>query len=414
MNILVINCGSSSLKYQIINSENDLVLLRGLCERIGVDGRLSCSFHEKQEEVFNIPMHTHEDAMSCILDILNKTGIFKNIQDIKAIGHRIAHGGEKFVASTLINDGVIKAIEEYSYLAPLHNPANVIGIRVCRKFMPKIPMVAVFDTSFHRTMPPKAYLYGIPYEYYEKYAIRKYGFHGISHSYVCHRLSEIVEKPCESLKIVTCHLGNGASICAIENGISIDTSMGISPLEGSIMGTRSGDIDPTVIEILEQKENLSLSEIINMLNHKSGVQGISGISSDFRDLDAAMRNGNERAFLAIDMFCYRVAKYIGSYVAAMNGIDFLCFTAGIGENSSFIRNSVCSYLGYLGIVIDDIANKTCGQEIKISGYQSKIGVYVIPTNEELAVARETVRCISNNKLQKSKFSKKHNIAKPIK
>ena len=392
MNILVINCGSSSLKYQII--DNERIIVKGYCERIGVDGRLVYCLCGKAENAFNIPMPTHEEAISVVLETLNRTN--KKYKEIDAVGHRIAHGGEKFTKPTLITKSVIRMIDEYSYLAPLHNPANLMGVKACMKFMPRVPMVAVFDTSFHRTMPKKAYLYGIPYEYYERYAIRRYGFHGISHSYVSRRMAEIVQKPYESLRIIVCHLGNGASVCAIKNGQSIDTSMGLSPLEGSIMGTRSGDIDPTVIGIIAQKENLSLSEVMTILNQKSGVLGVSGISADFRDLDSAAQEGNKRALLAIEMFCYRVAKYIGSYAAAMNGVDFLCFTAGIGENYEYVRSNVCSYLKYLGVVIDDEANTKRGEEVRISTPDSTVGVYVIPTNEELAIARETEKCVSQH------------------
>ena len=392
MNVLVINCGSSSLKYQVINSESEQVLAKGLCERIGIDGRLVYQPAGGEKEITDAPMPTHKEAVQMVLDALvnEKTGALKSLSEIGAVGHRVVHGGEKFTSSCLITEEVIKVVEECNDLAPLHNPANIIGIRACQALMPGVPMVAVFDTAFHQTMPAKAYMYGVPYECYEKYKVRKYGFHGTSHSYVSKRVAEGDGSDYNSTKTIVCHLGNGSSICAVENGKSVDTSMGLSPLEGLIMGTRSGDIDPSAVEFIANKEGLDMAGVMNLLNKKSGVDGISGISSDFRDLKAAMDEGNERATLAINMFCYRVAKYVGSYVAAMNGVDIIAFTAGIGENSGWLREMVCDYLGYLGVKLDAEANKVAGEEQLISTADSKVKVYVIPTNEELAIARETV------------------------
>ena len=392
MNVLVINCGSSSLKYQVINSESEQVLAKGLCERIGIDGRLVYQPAGGDKEITDAPMPTHKEAVQMVLDALvnEKTGALKSLSEIGAVGHRVVHGGEKFTTSCLITEDVIKVVEECNDLAPLHNPANIIGIRACQALMPGVPMVAVFDTAFHQTMPAKAYMYGVPYECYENYKVRKYGFHGTSHSYVSKRVAEVDGSDYNNTKTIVCHLGNGSSICAVENGKSVDTSMGLSPLEGLIMGTRSGDIDPSAVEFIANKEGLDMAGVMNLLNKKSGVHGISGISSDFRDLKAAMDEGNERATLAINMFCYRVAKYVGSYAAAMNGVDIIAFTAGIGENSGWLREMVCDYLGYLGIKLDAEANKVAGEEQLISTADSKVKVYVIPTNEELAIARETV------------------------
>lgn len=395
MNVLVINCGSSSLKYQVIESDNEKVLAKGLCERIGIDGRLVYEPAGGDKEITDAAMPTHKQAIQMVIDALtnDKTGVIKNLEEIGAVGHRIVHGGEKFAESSLITEEMIQAVEECSDLAPLHNPANLIGVRACQELMPNTPMVGVFDTAFHQTMPEKAYLYGVPYEYYEKYAVRKYGFHGTSHSYVSKRAAAILNKPYEELKTIVCHLGNGASICAVKNGKSVDTSMGLSPLEGLIMGTRSGDIDPSAVEFIAKKENLDMAGAMNVLNKKSGVFGMSGVSSDFRDLDDAAKGGNKRAQIALDAFNYRVVKYIGSYVAAMNGVDCICFTAGVGENSGAVRKSICENLSYLGIQIDDEANGKRGEEIAISTPDSKVKVLVIPTNEELAIARETVALV---------------------
>lgn len=395
MNILVINCGSSSLKYQVIDSETEQVRAKGLCERIGIDGRLVYQPAGGEKETTDIPMPTHKEAVQSVIDALtnSNTGILKSLDEIDAVGHRLVHGGEEFSESTIINDEVIKALEKCNDLAPLHNPANIIGINACQELMPNIPMVGVFDTAFHQTMPPKAYMYGVPYEYYEKYKVRKYGFHGTSHSFVSKRAAELDGRDYASLKTIVCHLGNGASICAVDGGKSVDTSMGLSPLEGLIMGTRSGDIDPSAVEYMAKKENLDMAGIMEVLNKKSGVAGISGVSSDFRDLQAAADEGNERAQLALRMFCYRVAKYVGSYMAAMNGADIICFTAGLGENDYAVRKEVCSYLEFMGVKLDLEANNVRGEERLISTPDSKIKVYVIPTNEELAIARETAALI---------------------
>ena len=395
MNVFVVNCGSSSLKYQLIDSDTEKVIAKGLCERIGIDGRLTHKPVGKESVVKEVPMPDHKSAVSYVLEALTDDvcGVIKNLSAIDAVGHRIVHGGEKFANSVIITDEVMEAIEECNDLAPLHNPANLIGISACKALMPEVPMVAVFDTAFHQTMPQKAYLYGIPYEYYDKYKVRKYGFHGTSHSFVSKRLIELLDKEGEDSKVIICHLGNGSSVTAVRNGESVDTSMGFTPLDGLIMGTRSGSIDPAVVQFLANKLDCSLDDVITILNKKSGVEGISGVSSDFRDLDKASTEGNERATTALDMFAYRVAQYIGSYVASMNGVDAIAFTAGIGENNSKMRKAICDYLGYLGIEIDDSANDKKGEEIKISTDNSKVTVYVIPTNEELAIARETVALV---------------------
>ena len=395
MNVLVINCGSSSLKYQVINSDSEEVLAKGICERIGIDGRLVYQPEGGEKEITEAAMPTHTEAVRMVLDaIVNpKTGVLKSLKEIDAVGHRLVHGGEKFASSTVITEEVIKGVEEVSDLAPLHNPANIIGVRACQEVLPDVPMVGVFDTAFHQTMPEEAYLYGVPYEYYEKYKVRKYGFHGTSHSFVSKRAAEILGRPYDSLKTIVCHLGGGASICAVKNGKSIDTSMGLSPLEGLIMGTRSGDIDASAVEFIAKKENLDMDGILNVLNKESGVYGLSGLSSDFRDLEDAAAKGNKRAAMARNVFCYRAAKYIGSYVAAMNGVDVICFTAGLGENDGWVREKICSYLGYLGITIDAEANTKRSEEVILSTPDSKVTVMMVPTNEELAICRETVALV---------------------
>lgn len=397
MNILVINCGSSSLKYQVINSDTEQCIAKGLCERIGIDGsQISYQPAGGEKEVNVTPMPDHTEAIRLVLEALtnDRTGVVKSLDEIGAVGHRVVHGGERFADSTVITDEVMAAIEECNDLAPLHNPANIIGINACKKLMPGTPMVAVFDTAFHQTMPEEAYMYGLPYEYYEKYKIRRYGFHGTSHSYVSKKAAELLGKNYEDLKIIVCHLGNGSSVSAVKNGKCVDTSMGLTPLEGLIMGTRSGDMDPAIMEFIAHKENKSIDDIMTILNKKSGVLGLSdNLSSDFRDLVAGREEGNERAACALKTFCYRVAKYIGSYVAAMNGVDVICFTAGVGENSSPVRKMICEYLGYLGVTLDEEANNKHGEEIAISTSDSKTTVMVIPTNEELAIARETVRLV---------------------
>ena len=396
MNVLVINCGSSSLKFQLINSDSEEVLAKGLCERIGIDGSLTYQPQGGEKVKTDKAMPTHTEAIQFVIDALTdaKTGVVKSLDEIGAVGHRVVHGGEKFASSVVITDEVMKAIEECNDLAPLHNPANLIGINACQKLMPGTPMVAVFDTAFHQTMPEEAYMYGLPYEYYEKYKVRRYGFHGTSHSFVSKRAAELAGKPYDQLKTIVCHLGNGASICAVKNGKSVDTSMGLTPLEGLVMGTRSGDIDPAILEFIAKKENLDIAGLMNMLNKMSGVYGLSNnLSSDFRDLDAAASKGNKPAAIALKVFAYRVAKYVGSYAAAMNGVDVIAFTAGVGENSGPVRADIMSYLGYLGIQLDGAANDSRGEEVTISTPDSKVQVMVIPTNEELAIARETVALV---------------------
>ena len=396
MNVLVINCASSSLKYQLIDSETEAVLAKGLCERIGIDGRLVYQKTGLDKEITEAAMPTHKQAIQMVLDaIVNpKTGALKSLAEVDAVGHRVVHGGEKFASSVVLTEEVLAQIEECNDLAPLHNPANLIGIRACQELMPNVPMVGVFDTAFHQTMPKKAYLYGLPHEYYEKYKVRRYGFHGTSHSFVSKRLVEYLGMDLNNSKVIVAHLGNGASVSAVVNGKCVDTSMGLTPLEGLVMGTRSGDIDPAIMEFIAKKENLDIEGVMNVLNKKSGVQGMTGISSDFRDLEAAYNEGNEYAINAIEVFCYRVAKYIGSYVAAMNGVDAIAFTAGIGENTNLVRRKIVAYLGYLGITIDNEVNDaTHGDEAVSSTPDSKVKVCVIPTNEELAIARETVALV---------------------
>ena len=398
MKVLVINCGSSSLKFQLIDSETEKVLAKGLCERIAIDGSMiTYTPAGGEKEKREVPMKDHTDAIRLVLEALTneKTGVVKDLSEIGAVGHRVVHGGERFAQSVIIDEDVIKAIEEVSDLAPLHNPANLIGIRACQKLMPGVPMVVVFDTAFHQTMPEEAYLYGLPYEYYKKYKVRRYGFHGTSHSYVSKRAAEILGEKYEDLKIIVCHLGNGASISAVKNGKCIDTSMGLTPLEGLIMGTRSGDIDPAIIEYVAGKEHKSIAEMITVLNKKSGVLGLSdNLSSDFRDIEQGYYSGDENAVRAMKTYCYRVLKYIGSYVAAMDGVDVICFTAGVGENGPLIRNLICSHLTFLGITLDQELNNKRGEDLVITTPDSRTKVCVIPTNEELAIARETVEILS--------------------
>lgn len=393
MNILVLNCGSSSLKYQLINGETEAVLAKGLCERIGIEGSVLKHEPAGQDKcVFEKPMKDHTDAVQMVIDALLDAnhGVIKSVDEINAVGHRVVHGGEEFASSVVITEEVKEALKRCSELAPLHNPANLIGIDACEKLMPAVKQVAVFDTAFHQTMPEKAYLYALPYEYYEKYKVRKYGFHGTSHRFVSAEAVKMLGKDsAEGTKIVTCHLGNGGSLCAVENGKSIDTTMGFTPLEGLVMGTRSGDLDPAVVTYLMNKEGMTPSEMDTVLNKKSGVLGVSGVSSDFRDVEGAEAEGNKRAKAALDMFHYRVGKYIGQYVAAMNGVDAIVFTAGLGENSSGSRKAICDYLGYLGVTIDEEANSKRGKAIEISAADSKVKVFVIPTNEELVIARDT-------------------------
>ena len=396
MNILVINCGSSSLKYQLINSDSEEVLAKGLCERIGIDGsRITYKPEGGEKEVTEAPMPTHTQAIKLVLDALvnDKTGVIKDLSEVQAVGHRVVHGGEKFTGSTLLTDEAMAAIEACCELAPLHNPANLIGIRACQELMPGVPMVGVFDTAFHQTMPEEAYMYGLPYEYYEKYGVRRYGFHGTSHSFVSKRVADFLGKPYESMKTIVCHLGNGSSVSAVKNGKSVDTSMGLTPLEGLVMGTRSGDIDPAIMEYIAKKENLDIDGVMEVLNKKSGVAGLSRISSDFRDLEDAAAKGDKAALMTLKVFDYRVRKYIGAYAAAMDGVDAIAFTAGVGENGPITRKGICEHLSYLGIKIDDEANKVRGKDAVISTPDSKVTVLVIATDEELAIARETVALV---------------------
>ena len=392
MKILVINCGSSSLKFQLIDSDSEAVICKGLCERIGIDGSQIVYTPEGKDKITKVePMPDHNRAIELVIEALtNSENGVVSLEEIGAVGHRIVHGCEKFTKSVVINDEVIKAIEEVSDLAPLHNPANLIGIRACQKVMPGVPMVAVFDTAFHQTMPEAAYLYGLPYSYYEKYGIRRYGFHGTSHSYVSKRAAEILGKNPADLKMIVCHLGNGASISAVDGGKCVDTSMGLTPLEGLIMGTRTGDIDPSVVEFVMKKENSTVADVTNLLNKKSGVFGLSDeLSSDFRDLEDGYKSGHAGAKRAVDAFAYRVVKYIGAYTAAMGRVDAICFTAGVGENSGFVRELICEKLGFIGATLDKEANTVRGKEQIISGSDSKVTLMVVPTNEELAIARDT-------------------------
>ncbi len=396
MKILVINCGSSSLKYQLIDMENENVLAKGLCERIGIEGS-KLTHKPAKKEVFELeqPMPDHKVAVKIVLDALvdKVHGVITDTKEIKAVGHRVLHAGQNYSDSIIVNEDVKRVVRECFDLGPLHNPANLIGVEACEAAMPGTPQVAVFDTAFHQTMPEKAYMYAIPYEYYEKYSIRRYGFHGTSHSFVSKRAVEFAGLEKENSKVIVCHLGNGASISAVQNGKCIDTSMGLTPLEGLIMGTRSGDLDPAIVQYIANKEGKDINEVVNMLNKKSGMLGISGVSSDFRDVQKAEREGNHRAKIAVEAFVYRVAKYIGAYTAAMNGVDAIAFTAGVGENDGTIRGCICEYLTYLGVVIDTEKNKLRGEEVLISTPESKVKVMVIPTNEELAIARETLELV---------------------
>lgn len=389
MKILVLNCGSSSLKYQLFDMETETVLAKGLCERIGLDGSL-LSHAGRGEYKTQTPMKDHADAIELVTAALSDKnyGVINDIHEIKAVGHRVVHGGEAFTGSVIIDESVKNAINECAEIAPLHNPPNLTGILACERLMGHIPQIAVFDTAFHQSMPKRAYLYALPYEYYENLKVRKYGFHGTSHKYVSQRAAALLNRPLDELKIITCHLGNGSSVCAVLNGRSVDTSMGFTPLEGLCMGTRSGDLDPAVVSYLCEKEGLTAKEAENVLNKKSGVLGISGVSSDFRDIEKAADGGNERAKAALEIFYYRVAKYIGSYAAALNGADAVVFTAGLGENSSAARKAVCAYLGFLGLTVDDAKNAQRGVETFISTDGSATAALVIPTNEELMIARE--------------------------
>lgn len=398
MNILVINCGSSSLKYQLIDMNGEAVLAKGLVERIGIEGsKIKHDTTGKERVVIEEPMKDHKRALELVLEaVVNKEyGAVSSMDEIGAVGHRVVHGGEDFAQSVIIDDAVMKAIEKNIELAPLHNPPNIIGINACKELMPNTPMVAVFDTAFHQTIPAENYMYAIPYEFYEKYKIRRYGFHGTSHKYVSQRAAEIVGRDISTLNIVTCHLGNGASVTAVQGGVSIDTSMGFTPLEGLAMGTRSGDIDPAIIPFIMDKEGMTFDEVNNMLNKKSGVLGISGLSSDFRDIEDAEAEGNERAKLALDVFCNRVTKYIAAYAAQMCRMDALVFTAGIGENSPEIRERICQGLECLNVIIDGELNKVRGKEAIVNKGITGTAIMVIPTNEELMIARDTLELVNN-------------------
>ena len=396
MNVLVINAGSSSLKYQLMDPATRTVLAKGLCERIGIDGRLTHKVPATDGKYeFDIPMPTHAEAIQAVLDALTSPehGVIQDMKEIDAVGHRVVHGGEKFASSVLITDEVMAALEECIPLAPLHNPANITGIRACQKVMPGVPMVGVFDTAFHQTMPAKSYIYALPYEYYEKDKVRRYGFHGTSHRYVSARAADMLGKPITSLKIITCHLGNGSSVTAIDGGTSVDTSMGFTPLAGLPMGTRSGDLDAGILEFLMNKYGYDIKEMLNILNKKSGVLGISGVSSDFRDLDAAAEQGNQRAALAVEAFNYGVKKLIGAYAAAMGGVDAIVFTAGVGENSASNRMAIASGLEFMGVKMDEAANNQRGKEAVISAPDSKVKVLLIPTDEELMIAMDTAEIV---------------------
>ena len=398
MNVLVINAGSSSLKYQLLNPATGELLAKGLCERIGIDGRFTYKPQLEGKEAVKeaeVAMPTHSEAIKTVLDALvdAKNGVIASMKEIDAVGHRVVHGGEKFAASVIITDEVMKTIEECNPLAPLHNPANIIGIKACQELMPGVPMVAVFDTAFHQTMPPVAYTYALPYEYYEKDKVRRYGFHGTSHKYVSQRAADMLGKPISELKLISCHLGNGSSVTAIDGGKSVDTSMGFTPLAGLPMGTRSGDLDAGILEYLMNKYSMNITEMLTILNKKSGVQGVSGVSSDFRDLENAFADGNERAGLAVDLFNYGVKKLIGAYAAAMGGVDAIIFTAGVGENSASQRMAIASGLEFMGVKMDEDANKVRGEERVISAVDSKVKVLLIPTNEELMIAMDTASLV---------------------
>ncbi len=393
MNVLVINAGSSSLKYQLMNPETGEVSAKGLCERIYIDGRLTHKAGDSKV-VKDIPMPTHSEAIQAVLQILvdPEYGVIQSVDEIDAVGHRVLHGGMKFSDSCIIDDACIKAIEDCIPLGPLHNPANLMGIRACQAVMPGTPQVAVFDTAFHMTMPPKAYRYAIPKEYYENDDIRRYGFHGTSHKYIARRAAELMGT--KNFKMINCHLGNGSSLSAVKDGKCMDTSMGLSPLAGVPMGTRSGDIDPCVVQFICNKYSMSVDDCLTMLNKKSGVLALSGVSSDFRDLEAGAKAGNAECVLALEKFYYEVAKYIGAYTAALNGIDVLTFTAGVGENGPSTRAAVCEYLGFMGVKIDPEKNNVRGKEVKISADDSAVQVWVIPTNEELMIAQDTADLVN--------------------
>lgn len=396
MNILVINCGSSSLKYQLINMKNEDVLASGLVERIGIEGSILTQKVEGRDKyIIESPMENHDIAIKLVLDALvdGKNGVIKSMDEINAVGHRIVHGGEKYTKSALVTEDVINDIKEAAKLAPLHNPAHIMGIEACKKLMPSVPMVVVFDTAFHQTMPEKAFMYGLPYDLYEKHHIRKYGFHGTSHKYVSAKVAEVMGKDIKDLKIITCHLGNGSSISAVKNGKCYDTSMGFTPLEGLVMGTRCGNIDPSVVTYLINELGYTAADVDKLMNKESGVYGVSGVSSDFRDIEGAAEKGNKRAQLALDMFRYKVTQYIGSYAASLGGVDVIVFTAGVGENSATERSTICENLGFMGIEVDEQKNKVRGEIAEINTDNSKVKVFVIPTNEELMIAKDTLMLV---------------------
>lgn len=399
MKVLVINCGSSSIKYQLFDMEREEILAKGIAERIGIEGSFIKHQARGENHVFEIPMPDHEVGIKHVLELLTHEsyGVIKSLSEISAVGHRVVHGGEYFSDSVLIDERVIKAIEDCVNIAPLHNPPNLMGIKAAMHVLPGVPQVAVFDTAFHQTMPKHAYIYGLPYEYYEKYKIRRYGFHGTSHFYVSRRTAELVGKPVEELKIITCHLGNGSSLAAVMNGKCVDTSMGMSTIQGVLMGTRTGDLDPVALLYLMEKEGLNTKQASDLVHKQSGIKGLSGISNDLRDVEKAAEEGNERAKLALEVLCYGIAKYIGAYAVAMNGVDVISFTAGIGENSALVRSKVCSRLTFMGVQLDEEANKKTvrGAEGFISVPDSRVKVAVVPTNEELVIARDTKRLVES-------------------
>ncbi len=405
MKILVVNCGSSSVKYQFIDMNGEKVLCKGLAERIGIEGGRLVHRVNNDKHVIERNMKDHEEALKLVLDVLvdPEIGVIKDLSEIDAVGHRVVHGAERFASSVLIDEEVMKALEENVHLAPLHNPPNILGIKAIQKLLPKVPNVGVFDTAFHQSMPKKAYLYALPYELYETHRIRRYGFHGTSHRYVSRRAAEILGRDYYDFKVITCHLGNGASIAAVRHGKSIDTSMGFTPLEGLVMGTRCGDIDPAIVIYLQQNLGMSVEKVYDLLNKKSGMLGLTNnLSSDMRDIEDAAHSGNEIAQLALDIYVYRIAKYIGAYAAAMNGVDAIVFTAGVGENSPYVREKVCEYLGFLGVKIDRQLNDVKGLERIISTPDSKVAVLIVPTNEELVIARDT-KYIVENKVKELKL-----------
>ncbi|AGY77562.1 acetate kinase [Clostridium autoethanogenum] len=397
MKILVVNCGSSSLKYQLIDMQDESVVAKGLVERIGMDGSILTHKVNGEKFVTEQPMEDHKVAIQLVLNALvdKKHGVIKDMSEISAVGHRVLHGGKKYAASILIDENVMKAIEECIPLGPLHNPANIMGIDACKKLMPNTPMVAVFDTAFHQTMPDYAYTYAIPYDISEKYDIRKYGFHGTSHRFVSIEAAKLLKKDPKDLKLITCHLGNGASICAVNQGKAVDTTMGLTPLAGLVMGTRCGDIDPAIVPFVMKRTGMSVDEVDTLMNKKSGILGVSGVSSDFRDVEEAANSGNDRAKLALNMYYHKVKSFIGAYVAVLNGADAIIFTAGLGENSATSRSAICNGLSYFGIKIDEEKNKKRGEALEISTPDSKIKVLVIPTNEELMIARDTKEIVEN-------------------